>query len=204
MDDLKEHLEDISEIRSLMERHSKFLSLSGLSGISAGICGLLGAGAAYYIIEFIFLDPKSTMTPASLRESLIGLAVLVFIAAIGSALFFSVRMAKRKKLPIWNKTAQRTLFDMFLPLLAGGLFCIIQLWHGYYWWIGSITLLFYGLALLNASRNTITEVRYLAYCEIALGLLCAAWAPNSLLFWAIGFGVLHIVYGTVMYYKYER
>ena len=204
MDDLREHLEDISEIRQLMERHSKFLSLSGLSGISAGICGLLGAAAAGYLLYIDFPDRYSRLDVQVLSWKLIGLAVLVFLAAVGSALFFSIRMAKRKDLPIWNKTAQRTLIDMFIPLLAGGLFCIVQMWHGHYLWISSATLLFYGLALLNASRNTITEIRYLAYCEIALGLLCAVWIGGSLLFWAIGFGLLHIVYGAVMYFKYER
>ena len=204
MSNLSEHLEDISEIRQMMERHSKFLSLSGLSGISAGIFGLLGAAGAWYYIYEVYMDPSSTLRPIDLEIFLGGLALAVLVCALGSALFFSLRMARQKDLPIWNKTAKRTLMDMAIPLIAGGLFIVIQLYHGAFLWVGASTLLFYGLSLLNASRNTLPEIRYLAFSEIALGLLCGIWVGHSLLFWAIGFGVLHIVYGAVMYFKYER
>lgn len=204
MDNIRDRLEDISEIRSLMERQSKFLSLSGLSGISAGICGLLGAGFAYWYIEFIFMDSYNGGDFGALRRALLLDAVLVLISALGLAYFFSRRMASRKGLPMWNKTARRTLFDLLIPMLAGGAFCLVQIYQGYYAFIGPTTLLFYGLALLNASRNTLPEIRYLAISEIVLGLLCAIWESQSLLFWGIGFGILHIVYGAVMYFKYER
>lgn len=204
MDNLREHLEDISEIRNMMERHSKFLSLSGLSGISAGLCGLAGSVAVWIYLGYSFSEPWAHDVPRNFEEFFLLVAGLVLFGAVGLALLFSMRMAKRKNLPLWNKTARRTLVDLAIPLAAGGLFCLIQLLHGAYLWIGSATLLFYGLALLNASRNTITEIRYLAYSEIVLGLLCAIWAGQSLIFWGIGFGLMHIVYGAIMYFKYER
>ena len=42
--------EDLQAIREIMERSSKFLSLSGLSGIFAGVCALIGAAIAWFII----------------------------------------------------------------------------------------------------------------------------------------------------------
>ena len=204
MENIREHLEDISEIRSLMERNSKFLSLSGLSGVSAGICGLGGALAAWQYLEYSFADFRPHYIPADIVPFFFLTSLLTLGAALGLALLFSVRMAKRRELPMWNKTARRTLLDLCLPLLVGGLFCLIMVGNGHYLYVGAATLLFYGMALLNASRNTLPEIRYLAFSECVLGLACALMVSHSLLFWALGFGVLHIVYGAVMYFKYER
>ncbi len=50
----KEQLEALSDIRSMMEQSSRFISLSGLSGIFAGITALVGAGLAYLRINNLF------------------------------------------------------------------------------------------------------------------------------------------------------
>ncbi len=206
MEEIREHLRDISEIRSMMERNSKFLSLSGLSGISAGICGLLGTVAGYIWIQNhqYIINGRTFVSPDGLLEYFGLVASLVLIAAIGSAMFFSIRMARKRSLPVWNKAARHTLINLMVPLLVGGIFCLIMAFHGYYLFIGAATLLFYGLALLNASKNTLPEIRFLAYTEIVLGLACAVWVGEGLLFWGLGFGVAHVVYGSVMYFKYER
>lgn len=206
MEEIKEHLRDISEIRSMMERNSKFLSLSGLSGISAGICGLAGTVAGYFYLEnnLVEINGREYVSAEGFLNFFILVASLVLIAAIGSAMFFSIRMARKRSLPVWNKTARNTLVNLMIPLVAGGLFCFILAWHGHYLFISSVTLLFYGMALLNASKNTFPEIRLLAYTEIVLGLACAVWVGEGLLFWGLGFGVMHIVYGSVMYFKYER
>jgi hypothetical protein len=65
-------------------------------------------------------------------------------------------------------------------------------------------LIFYGLALLNASKYTLKEIRYLGMSEICLGLIASAWVQFGIVFWGIGFGMLHIIYGTFMYFKYEK
>ena len=66
------------------------------------------------------------------------------------------------------------------------------------------SLIFYGLALVNASKYTLTDIRYLGYCEIVLGLVNMFYIGKGLYFWAAGFGVLHIIYGAIMWCKYER
>jgi hypothetical protein len=63
---------------------------------------------------------------------------------------------------------------------------------------------FYGLALVNASKYTLTDIRYLGITEIILGILNIFFLRRGLYFWALGFGVLHIIYGLVMWWKYER
>ena len=57
---------------------------------------------------------------------------------------------------------------------------------------------------VNASKYTLNDIRYLGLTEIFLGLVALVFLEYSLLFWAIGFGLVHIIYGIVMYYKYER
>ncbi len=211
MPDLKDHLKDISEIRSIMERSTKFISLSGLSGVSAGIIALLGAWVAWQYLTDLGLMGE-VKNAAYLREEmrggpfgrLLGLAILIFVAASASASFFSIRMARKRQLPVWNSSAKRVLSSIMLPLGAGGIFCILLAWHGYGAIVASATLIFYGLALLNASKYTFPEIRWLGLSEILLGLIGGMVLNYGLLIWAIGFGLLHIVYGVAMYLKYER
>lgn len=206
MEDIKDHLKDISEMRALMERNSKFLSLSGLSGVSAGICALIGAFVAWQFLGDVgnFNRHSVQHTQSELYFFFFLDAGLVMIAALITATFFSLRMAKKKKLPVWTPSSKQLLVNLLMPLATGAIFCLIMLWHGWVGIIPAAMLIFYGLALLNASKYTLPEIKWLAISEVVLGLACAIWVDASLLFWAFGFGILHIVYGIVMYMKYER
>lgn len=206
MEDIKEHLKDIQAMRAMMERNSKFLSLSGLSGVSAGLCALAGAVAAWWFLGRSSAYPSAPIVygKAELYSFFALDAGLVMLFAVGLAALFSRRMAKKKNLPLWTPTSKLLLINLFLPLATGGAFCLILLWHGSIGFIPSAMLLFYGMALLNASKFTLPEIRYLAITELVLGLACAVWVGHSLIFWALGFGIAHIVYGAVMYFKYER
>ena len=65
-------------------------------------------------------------------------------------------------------------------------------------------LLFYGLALLNASKYTLNEIRWLGLTPIGLGLLALAQPGWGLLYFALGFGLGRIGYGLLMYNRYEQ
>lgn len=203
MAQIQDHLRDLSEIRNLMEQHSKFLSLSGLSGVSAGLVALLGVGVAWWQLGNPWIFGPAAAQSDQL-EVLLYIAGAVLLLAVGLAVLFSLRLARKRGLPTWNRSAKRLLTSLALPLVVGGTFCAVQLLHGAVIWVPACMLLFYGLALLNASKHTIQEIRLLGYCELALGLACAAWYEGALLFWAAGFGVLHVGYGIFMYLKYER
>ncbi|HMC96443.1 MAG TPA: hypothetical protein VKG92_02220, partial [Flavobacteriales bacterium] len=103
-----------------------------------------------------------------------------------------------------DAAAQRLLVNMFIPLGGGGMFCLALLYYGLPGLVPPATLVFYGLALLNASKYTLDEVRWLGISELILGLIASFWVGAGLLFWALGFGVLHIFYGALMYLRYER
>lgn len=199
-----QQLEDLQEIRSLMERSSRFISLSGISGICAGAFALTGAYIAWQYLNHDY--------PGFLNNVFNRIPALWFLAAIASGvlflslvtgIFFTTRNAKRKGQKIWDNTSRNLLVNLFIPLLAGGLFCLVLLYHAPEL-IAPATLVFYGLALINASKYTLTDIRYLGFFEIITGLIASISPGNGLFFWAFGFGVLHIIYGSIMYFKYER
>lgn len=216
MENEQKTLEDLAQIRNLMERSSRFLSLSGLSGIFAGIYALIGAAIVYFDIKiissrdniiayshYITTSDNKTMIDQKLFF-LMMLALVVLLLSIITGYLFSRAKSKRMGLKLWDNNAKRLMFHLFIPLIAGGLFCLFLIKHGALGLVAPATLIFYGLALLNASKFTFKEIHYLAICEIVLGVIGCYFYGMGLLFWTIGFGLLHIVYGAMMYVKYER
>jgi hypothetical protein len=204
----QDYIRDITEMRSMMERSSKFLSLSGLAGIMAGIYALAGAYIAYKMLDF---NPDeiiySTSDAGSISSSLLKVIVLgsiILTLAIGTAIFLSYRKAVKRHEKFWNPTARRLLVNMAVPLIAGGLLILILISKGLIGFIAPFTLLFYGLALYNASKFTYEEVKSLGLIQIGLGLISSYFVGYGLIFWALGFGVFHIIYGIYMHYRYER
>jgi hypothetical protein len=202
-----ETIQEINDIKRIMERSSRFISLSGLSGISAGICALVGAWIANGLLEKLNTyggDRGPGSRAGSISLQLLIVAAIVFVVAFVSSFFFTWRKAKQQGLPVWDYTARRVLWNLIIPLAAGGLFILSMLWHDEWKYITPSCLIFYGLALVNASKYTLTDIRYLGYCEIILGLINMQWTGYGLQFWAFGFGVLHILYGAIMWFRYER
>lgn len=211
--DHRNHLDSLHEIRSLMERSSRFISLSGLSGVVAGSFALFGALMAYLYLGITPFDQQRIYYETVAGANKWGMdyitfflvdATLVLIAALSVGIFFTTRKARQKGQKIWDALTRRLLLNLSIPLVAGGIFCLALFFHGYNGLIAPSTLIFYGLALVNASKYTLNDVRYLGISEIVLGLLALFLLGYGLEFWAIGFGVLHILYGTLMYFKYER
>jgi uncharacterized Tic20 family protein len=203
-----EHLEAIQDIRQMMRKSTRFLSLSGLSGVFAGIYALLGAAIAYIYINYSYQSwdrsGGPTLNAYEIYSNFILIALSVLVLSISTAYFFSKRKAKQMGQTLFDHTAIRVLINLAIPLVAGGIFCLSLMYHGAIVYIAPAMLLFYGLALINASKYTYDDIRYFGICEIVLGLINAFNLGNGLLYWAFGFGVLHIIYGAVMWYKYER
>lgn len=202
-------LEEIRDIRRIMERSSRFISLSGLSGVAAGICALAGTLVARSVLNNYYGEYNSRGFTtnddfAMLKIKLLGVAVVVFVMAFLSAYYLTWRKAQKQGLPVWDHTSKRLAWNMFLPLLAGGAFILGMLRYDVWLFVAPASLLFYGLALVNASKYTLNDIRYLGYCEIILGTINMLYPGYGLWFWAVGFGVLHIIYGIIMWNKYER
>jgi hypothetical protein len=210
-------LEAIQDIKQMMERSSRFISLSGWSGVAAGCCALAGAAWAYSVIgprhdilESTIQQPRVVDydSSVSLKEhmgsKLFMIAMLTFFAAFVLAFLFTYLRSKRNGLAIWSSTSRRLLVNVSIPMLVGGVYLLRLIDMGTYGLIAPGCLIFYGLALINGSKYTIGEVRYLGYGQVILGLINCWFIGYGLYFWALGFGVLHIVYGAMMWWKYER
>ena len=204
MKEEKDYLQDIKEIRAMMERSSKFLSLSGLSGVMAGIYALIAAYIAYRYYQFIPDNiTYSVNVIYSNLSAVLVLASIVLVLSISTAILFSYRKSAKNGQSIWNKNSRRMAFTMLIPLVTGGVLILIFISKDLLGLLAPTSLLFYGLALYNASSYTFEDVKYLGLLQIALGLASVYFIEHSILIWALGFGILHIIYGIYIYYRYE-
>jgi len=209
MNTYQDYASHLTEIRSMMERSSRFLSLSGLSGVFAGCIASMGGLFAYWYMKDVgFLTGSETHLSSEELTEQVGRflffdGLIILILALISVVFFSWLKARRQGLPIWDFKIRRILFNVSVPMLTGGLFSLILFYHHQLYLLAPMTLLFYGLALWNAGNFTFSEVRYLGILQILTGLVSALFLQYGLFFWIFGFGILHIIYGSVMFFRYE-
>lgn len=198
----KDYLKDISEIKNLMNKSSRFISLSGLSGILAGIYALIGAAVAYWLVMG-YSDGKLILDGRIFNLVMLDLLLVAFFSIV-TAIYLTTKKAKRQGEKIWDNTSRRLVINFLIPLVVGGLYILIILHQQKYGQTGGLMLIFYGLALVNASKYSIGDIRYLGMIEIALGLTSALFPGYGFWLWILGFGVMHIVYGTWMHFKFDR
>ena len=209
MEDNHVHLDTLQDIKQMMERSSRFISLSGLSGIGAGICAL---GGAYFTFKLIVSEKAQGVdyrqyafeTGSGVQQQLLLIGGITFLAALTVAFVFTYLRSVKTGQAIWGITSRRLLWNTLIPLLVGGIVAIRFIQWGYGGLVAPTCLLFYGLALINGSKYTLTEVRWLGFSELVLGILNLWFIGYGLMFWAFGFGVLHIIYGAAMWWKYEK
>lgn len=204
----EKYLKDISEIRNIMDKSSRFISLSGLSGILAGIFALIGAWLAYKTIysenSRLLGDYDTIMATQPMIQRLFIIAFAVLFLSVVSGIILSARKAKKDNESMWNASSRRLVINFLIPLASGGFFILLLIEKEMYGLVAPLTLLFYGLACVNASKYTLGDVRYLGITMILLALLSTWFIGYGILFWALGFGVCHIFYGSLMYFKYDR
>jgi hypothetical protein len=209
MSEQQQTLKDLQHIRQMMERSSRFISLSGLSGISAGVCALVGAWFAWSKINDrrhseYNLRQIIDSSGINLLNDLLWIATFTFIAAFISAFIFTYLRSKKERIPMWGSATIRLFWNTAIPIAVGGIFILRMMQFGEYELVAPGCLIFYGLALVNGSKYTLGEIRYLGYGMLALGVLNLWYVGYGLYFWAMGFGILHIVYGAAMWLKHER
>ncbi|WAC03355.1 hypothetical protein N7U66_07415 [Lacinutrix neustonica] len=197
----QDYLKDITEIKNLMNKSSRFISLSGLSGVLAGVYALFGAGVAYYIVKtsargYLILD-------GSIFKLCIAILLGVAVLSVLTGIYLTTKKAKKNGEKIWDRSSKRLILNFLIPLVVGGLYILTTLGHQKYGQTGALMLIFYGLALVNASKYSIGDIRYLGFTEIALGLIAAVFPGYGFWLWVLGFGVMHILYGAIMHFKYD-
>ena len=192
----------------MMERSTKFLSLTGWAGIMAGVYALTGAYIANSLIFFntdaVIHEPIDLLVMSGDVLKLFLLAIVILVLAVGTAIYLSHRKSKKNGKRIWNSAARRLVMHMAIPLGTGGVFILFLVSYGLHGLIIPSTLIFYGLTLLNASKFALEEFKSLGIIEIVLGLTACYFVECSLIFWAVGFGIMHIIYGIYMHLRYEK
>lgn len=208
MKEEQDYIRDIAQIRSMMERSSKFLSISGLAGIIVGLYALAGAYIAHNVLGF---NPDAIQYGSEASGSLspdlvkvIYLAVLILVLAMGTTVFLTYQKTIKRHEALWNPSSRRVLVNMAVPFVAGAVLIMVLISKGLLGLIAPLSLLFYGLALFNTSKFTYDEVRVLGLVEIGLGLISSYFVEFGLICWALGFGVAHVIYGIYMHYRYEK
>jgi uncharacterized membrane protein len=198
----EDYLKDISEIKNLMNKSSRFISLSGLSGVLAGIYALVGAAIAYWLV---MRYSGGTLYIFHGWVFWVAMGVLFMVALLSAitGIILTTRKAKKNNENIWDNSSRRLLLNFLIPLVVGGIYCLIILSQGRYGQTGGLMLIFYGLALVSASKYSIGNIKYLGYIEIVLGLIASYYPGYGFWLWALGFGVMHIFYGTWMHFKYD-
>lgn len=208
-----DHRNELAHIRGLMDRSTRFIGLSGLSGVFAGVAALGGALLARYHMNATLGPTRDVLTYGTgngytgadgLLLTLISDAAIVLVVALLGAFWFTWRRSRNTGQHPWDTSARRLMWNMLVPLSVGGIFCLALFYYGLPGLVPPATLVFYGLALFNASKYTLDEVRWLGVSELILGTIAIFWLEAGLMFWALGFGVLHIFYGALMYHRHER
>ncbi|HBO30351.1 MAG TPA: hypothetical protein DIV44_10130 [Leeuwenhoekiella sp.] len=209
----RDYLNDISEIKTMMSRSSRFMSLSGLSGILAGIYALVAATYAHFRITEVSAYTANSNVGEAIGRFLLSydaigdlmLAALLTLAlALLTGAFLTIKKAKKRNEQLWNPVSKRLLFNFAVPLVAGGLFCLVLLQYEFIGLVAPTTLIFYGLALLNASKFTVGDIKYLGLANLLIGLVATQFIGFGIYFWALGFGIFHIIYGIILYNKYDK
>jgi hypothetical protein len=210
MNSQKDQLNNLREIRGMMEKSTKFMSLSGLSGVFAGIYALIGALAAYIYLYYgnIKYDEFYRVLPGQQGSNVLGFllsdASIILTLALVTAFLLSRKKARKMNVSFWNSSAKRMLLHLAIPLATGGAIILILLSQKQLNFIPPFTLIFYGLGLVSASKYSSGEIYYLGIFEILTGLISIIIPGYNLYFWMFGFGILHIIYGSLMYFRYER
>lgn len=202
----EKHQEDLVHIRSMMERSSRFISLSGLSGVFAGLSALLGGVYVYQLFKancIEYFEDNHQLYSTSLITELVLTAFVILFFALAFGIFFTVRKSKKLNLPIWTSATKNMLFNLAIPLIAGAVFCFALVYHQMFILVAPSTLIFYGLALLNAEKYTYSDIKYLGFSEVVLGSIALFFVGYGLVFWILGFGILHIFYGLLLFKKYK-
>ncbi len=202
----QKHQEDLLHIRSMMERSSRFISLSGLSGVFAGITALVGGAYAFKILEdngIHYFDGETKQFSLDLILQLSIVAVLILFVALFFGVWFTVRKSRKNNLVIWTSTTKKLLLSLMIPLLTGGFVCIALIYQDLFVLVAPLTLVFYGLALINAEKYTFSDIKYLGLSEVVLGVLALFFLGSGFVFWMLGFGIMHIFYGLFLFKKYK-
>ena len=205
MEKHEEQLAAIQEMRDMMDQATRFKSISGLSGILAGIITFVCLYTIYLVTGISPFESEALDRMwLSSSQALILCFISLLIICIGIGFYLAMRNANLSGKSAWDNAAKRLAFSLAIPVFAGGIFSMLLARFGLIAIAAPATLLFYGMGLVSASKYTLDAVRTVGLLFVFLGLLATYFLAYGLLIWTLGFGLLHVIYGFIIYVKYER
>jgi hypothetical protein len=174
--------DNLSFIRSAIERSSTFSAVPGVGGVVTGIIGLLAA---------------ITAAPQPTPERWLG----VWLAAASVAVIVEVvsmtSKARRAEMTLTGTNARRFFVALAAPLVAGAAITY-QLWKLRSFAVMTpVWLLLYGAGVLTGGMFSTPAVRTLGVCFMAAGIVAIATPSEWDNIWlALGFGGLHVGFGA--------
>ncbi len=179
--------DNLRSIRSAMESSSRFTDLSGIGMVAIGLTALAAALVA-------------------LAQSSERAAILVWEAEAVIALSIGVMGTLHKARDGWGRLlaapARKFALGLAPPLAAGGILTLVLQREGLYDLLPGMWLVIYGAAMAAAGAFSVRLLPVMGFAFMAIGtvaLLTPTWAGWLL---GVGFGGLHIVFGTIIARRY--
>jgi hypothetical protein len=181
-------MDNLRYIRETMERSQSFTAVSGVGGV---LMGLIALGATFLAVRSETTEAWVTvwMSAAVLSLGIALVAMTMKARAAGGSLLVG---AGRKF--AWNLTP---------PLLVGGLLTVAMTQMGAATLLPGVWLLLYGTGVVTGGAFSVRVVPLMGLAFMLVGA-AALFAPAAWgnLFMAGGFGLLHIVFGIVIWRKH--
>lgn len=180
--------ESLRFIHATMERAAGFSAVPGWGGVMMGLTALLAAGVAHPL----------RFTEMWLK---VWLAAAVVATAIGLAAI--VLKARRSGMPLAGPAGRKFALALSPAIGAGAILTFVLYRNGSIRDLPGCWLLLYGTAVTSGGALSVRVVPMLGLSLMALGVAAlAAPAVWGDAFLALGFGVLHIVFGIVIARRY--
>ena len=177
-------MDNLSFIRSTMERATSFTAVPGWGGVAMGATALVAAAIA----------PLQGSPDGWLRVWLVEALVA---GAIGS--YAMARKARRSEGAALSRPTRRFLLSYAPPILVGALLTFVLHREGLFRVLPGLWLMLYGTGVVTGGAFSVRVVPVMGLCFMAVGAVAlvapASWGDPAL---ALGFGVLHIIFGVII------
>jgi len=177
-------MEDLRFIRQTMENGNAFTAVPGWGGVGMGVTALAASAIA---------------AGQETAGSWLGVWAIEAVLAAAIGAWAIERKARRFELPVLSGTGRKVLLGFAPPALAG-IIITVALWTaGATELIPGAWLLLYGVAVVAAGTFSVRVVPLMGACFMILGVLTLLVVPGAgNLMLALGFGALHVVFGTII------
>lgn len=177
-------MEDLRFIRQTMERGAAFTAVPGWGGVGMGLSAIAAAVVA-------------SGQPTSEGWLLVWTLEALIAVAIGGVAI--QRKARRAELPVFSGAGRKFVLS-FLPPALAGVVLTLALWQAdASSLLPGVWLLLYGAAVVTAGTFSVKIVPVMGICFMVLGMLALLGLPLGGDLWmAVGFGGLHVLFGTTI------